>query len=176
VTAVGSSILAASATLDRVCLTAAKAAVVGMVAVIMLQVVSRYGLHQPPAWTEELARYLMVWGGLLGATSAFRRAVDPAVVVADETAGTKAALLAKVAVALTTIIFVGPILYYALVGPNFDLGRSFLMRNAARNSAGLGINLVFIAAAIPAFCTILFVHLAARLVGGPVRNRQPEVM
>lgn len=163
-------IVAASAALDRVCLTLAKAALIAMVAVIMLQVVARYGLRSPPVWTEELARYLMVWGGLLGATAAFRRAADPAVMRADETAATPRARLAKLAIAATVLVFLAPVLYYAFFGPGMDPARSFLARNYARTSPGLGLNLVFVAAAIPAFCLILLVHLAARLIAGPLRG------
>lgn len=168
------SMVAASAGVDRVCLFLAKAALVGMVAVIMVQIISRYGMRQPPVWTEELARYMMVWGGLLGATAAFRRAIDPAVVRVDEQAGNRKARLAKVAIAVTTIIFIAPVLYFSLFGPGFDPGRSFLMRMAARTSAGLGVNLVFIAAAIPTTCVVLLVHLAARLISGPLPPSAPE--
>ncbi len=45
------------------------AALVGSVS---WQVASRYLLHDPSAWTEELARYLLVWIGLLGAAWAYR--------------------------------------------------------------------------------------------------------
>ena len=161
------AILNASAALDAVCIALAKAALVGMVAVIMLQVVARYGLRSPPVWTEELARYLMVWGGLLGATAAFRRAADPAVARLDENAGNLRARFAKIVIAASVLIFLAPVLYYAFFGPGGDPARSFLMRNYARTSPGLGLNLVFVAAAIPAFCLILLVHLAARLIGGP---------
>lgn len=170
----GRAVVALSGGLDRACLLLAKAALVGMVCVIMLQVVSRYGLRQPPAWTEELARYLMVWGGLLGATAAFRRAADPAIVRVDERAGNRRARLAKAAVGVTAAVFVAPILYFSLVGPGFDLSRGFVMRMAARTSPGLGVNLAFIAAAIPTVCVIILVHLAARLVDGPLEHRQPE--
>ncbi len=174
-TRAGHAVVTLSNGLDRICLFLAKAALVGMVCVIMLQVVSRYGLRQPPAWTEELARYFMVWGGLLGATAAFRRAADPAIARVNEHAGDRRARLAKLAVALTAVIFVGPILYFSIVGPNFDLSRGFVMRMAARTSPGLGINLGFIAAAIPAFCTVLLIHVAARVAGGPlVRQEQEE--
>ena len=64
-------IAGASDHVDRAALFLAKAALAGMVAVIGVQIVARYGLNAPPGWTEELARYLMVWGGLLGATAAF---------------------------------------------------------------------------------------------------------
>lgn len=170
----GAAILALSAGLDRIGLLLAKAALVGMVGVIMLQVVSRYGLRQPPGWTEELARYLMVWGGLLGAASAFRRATDPAVVRRDENGGDCRARLARVAIGLTAVIFVGPILYYSIFGAGMDTARGFLARMSARTSPGLGINLVFVAAAIPTVCALLLVHLAARLVGGPLPARSSE--
>jgi TRAP-type C4-dicarboxylate transport system permease small subunit len=168
------AIVTLSAGIDRVCLLLAKAALLGMVGVIMVQVVSRYGLRQPPVWTEELARYLMVWGGLLGATAAFRRATDPAVVRADENARDRRALFAKLAIALTAAIFVGPILYYSLFGAGMDPARSFLMRMSARTSPGLVLNLAFIAAAIPTMCVVILIHVAARVLDGPLRPKRTE--
>ena len=167
-------IVAVSGALDRLCRFLAKAALVGMVLVIWLQIVARYGLQSPPAWTEELARYLMVWGGLLGATLAFRRAADPAIVTANERAGNLAAIAAKLAVAATLLIFIAPILHYCFFGPNFDPARSFMMRSMARTTPGLGINLAFIAAAIPTCCIILLVHLAARLIDGPIKSDEQD--
>lgn len=109
----------------------------------------------------------MVWGGLLGATLAFRRGDDPAIVTVDERARGFAAVAAKVAIAATLVIFVVPILYYSLFGSNFDWTKSFMMRSAARTTPGLGISLAWIAASIPTCCAILLVHLAARLIAGP---------
>jgi TRAP-type C4-dicarboxylate transport system permease small subunit len=163
-------ILAVSLVLDRLCRFFAKLALVGMVVVIWLQIVARYGFHSPPPWTEELARYLMVWGGLLGATLAFRRSDDPAIVTVDERAKSWAAIAAKIAVAATLLIFVTPILYYSLFGPHFDWTKSFMMRSAARTTPGLGISLAWVAAAIPTCCAILLVHLAARLIDGPIKG------
>ena len=40
-----------------------------MVVLIGVQVVARYVWAAPPGWTEEGARYAMVWAGLLGATA-----------------------------------------------------------------------------------------------------------
>jgi TRAP-type C4-dicarboxylate transport system permease small subunit len=37
------------------------------------QVFTRYVLNDPSSWTEELATYLMIWVGLLGASVALRR-------------------------------------------------------------------------------------------------------
>jgi TRAP-type C4-dicarboxylate transport system permease small subunit len=171
----GAALIRLSAGLDRLCFLLAKAALVGMVCVIIVQVVSRYGFRQPPIWTEELARYLMVWGGLLGATAAFRRAADPAVVHADEKARNRRAMFAKLAIGATALIFVAPILYFSLFGAGMDPTRSFLMRMSARGSPGLGLNLVFIAAAIPAFCAVILIHAAARIVDGPIQPPPAEL-
>jgi TRAP-type C4-dicarboxylate transport system permease small subunit len=165
---VGRAIVSTSNAVDRVCLTLAKAALVGMVAAVALQIVARYGLRSPPSWTEELARYLMVWGGLLGASAAFRRGIDPAVVRRSEIGSGWSARYAKVALVVAVLLLVAPILYFSLVGPGIDPSRSFLMRNLARTSPGLGMNLIFIAAAIPTFCIVIIIHLAARVVAGPL--------
>jgi TRAP-type C4-dicarboxylate transport system permease small subunit len=49
------------------------ALIAGMVVLIASQVGFRYVLNEPLAWTEEVARHLMVWAGLLGAAVAYRR-------------------------------------------------------------------------------------------------------
>ncbi|HLT90852.1 MAG TPA: TRAP transporter small permease [Woeseiaceae bacterium] len=42
-----------------------------MVACVTWQVVSRYVLGSPSSWTEELARFLLIWIGLLGGAYAY---------------------------------------------------------------------------------------------------------
>lgn len=170
----GRAIIATSNAIDSVCLTLAKTALVGMVAAIAVQIVARYGLRSPPSWTEELARYLMVWGGLLGATAAFRRAIDPAVVRRSETGPGWSAGFARAMLIVSVLLLVAPILYFSFFGPGFDPSRSFLMRNLARTSSGLGLNLIFVAAAIPTFCIVIIIHLAARIAGGPLRQQASD--
>lgn len=43
-----------------------------MVVVVTWQVVSRYALGDPSPWTEEVARMLLIWVGLLGGVYAYR--------------------------------------------------------------------------------------------------------
>lgn len=47
------------------------ALVVLLVACVIWQVLSRYLLSDPSSWTEELARFAMVWVGVLGASQAY---------------------------------------------------------------------------------------------------------
>ena len=42
-----------------------------MFIIIFLQVIFRYVLRMPISWSEEIARYLMVWGSCLAAASAY---------------------------------------------------------------------------------------------------------
>ncbi len=45
--------------------------IVMMVAAVCWQIVSRYFLNDPSQWTEELARFLLIWIGMLGAAYAY---------------------------------------------------------------------------------------------------------
>ena len=47
--------------------------VVVLVSSVAWQVLSRYLLENPSPWTEELARFLLIWISMLGASYAFRQ-------------------------------------------------------------------------------------------------------
>lgn len=74
------AIIRLSDELNRACRTAAAICFSAMLVFIAIQVVARYIFHDPPTWTEELARFAMVWGGLLGATISFKTRTDPVLV------------------------------------------------------------------------------------------------
>lgn len=57
---------------DRLLGAALAALMVGMVVSVTWQVLSRYLFVVPAAWTEELARFLLIWIGTLGAAYAYR--------------------------------------------------------------------------------------------------------
>jgi len=50
-----------------------------MTIVVAVQVFFRYVLNQSLFWSEELARFLLVWLTFLGASSAYYRKVNPGV-------------------------------------------------------------------------------------------------
>lgn len=66
--------------IDRIALLIASAGLALMVVCMLIQIVGRYIFAEPPAWTEELARYAMIWAGFIGATTAFKRGLDPVLV------------------------------------------------------------------------------------------------
>jgi TRAP-type C4-dicarboxylate transport system permease small subunit len=53
----------------------------GMAVVVLLQVIFRYILNFPLFWTEELARYCLVWSSLLGSAVAVKRGQHIAVTI-----------------------------------------------------------------------------------------------
>jgi TRAP-type C4-dicarboxylate transport system permease small subunit len=57
--------------LDRLILFVSSFALMLLVVTVTWQVFSRYVLNDPSSWTDELARYTMVWLGLLGASYLF---------------------------------------------------------------------------------------------------------
>lgn len=99
-------IIRSSDVVDAVLFRIAAFALVVLVAVVLLQVVARYVFFQPPVWTEELSRYLMIWAGLLGATLSFKRFFDPSVFQPKMSEGMQRIMLAVQSAAV--LIFVIP--------------------------------------------------------------------
>ena len=50
-----------------------------MTVIVAVQVFFRYGLNQSLFWSEELARYLLVWLSFLGASVAYRHKAHPGI-------------------------------------------------------------------------------------------------
>lgn len=140
-----------------------------LVSVVMVQVVARYVLFSPPAWTEEMARYAMIWAGLMGATLSFKRRFDPALISRTPGTGAKgprAMLIATAAGAfqgLVVMIYLLPILWHSFYGPNMNPERSFLMRHSRMTAETLGFPTILVAIAVPLMAIFILIHLAARV-------------
>ena len=68
-----------------------------MTGVVLLGVLFRYVLMVPLPWSEELARYLMVWGASLGASVAFREGSHIAItILVDKLHGIYGEIILKV--------------------------------------------------------------------------------
>ena len=146
----------------------AVAAVAGMFITVMVQVVARYGFSSPPVWTEDVARYMMVWTGLLGATLSFKTRSD-AVLMASvfPRRPNPLGLMAEALQSAAVLTFVLPTVYFCFVGLRGGFSRGYLARQAALTMDTLGIAMVWIAAIVPVAMIIILVHLAARWAEGP---------
>jgi TRAP-type C4-dicarboxylate transport system permease small subunit len=130
-----------------------------MLVIVIFQVVTRYLLQNAPVWTEEVARYCMVWGGFLGATVAFKEGSDPCL-VPPPTRGANPIWVsgARILRAMATVAFLGPILYHS---------DKFLLRTWQRTTEALGIPTAFVTVAVPLAVAIIFFHLLAQQLGRP---------
>lgn len=148
-----------SARLNSLALWGAIAIVGTLVVVAMWQVIARYILAQPPIWTEELARYLMVWGALLGGSCAFRSHADPSLFPAQRNIGGLTSLLR----ALGAFIFIAPILWYSIFGLNGNIGAGYIGRLLGRKAETLDLPMAVFGMAIPIAFALILVHLLADL-------------
>lgn len=142
--------------LDSLCETLARIALWGAILAILAmalgagwQVLARYLLATPPAWTEEIARFMMVWAGLLGAASAFRRNEDPSLFPDMQQ---KIGLLGDLLLAVRTfavLIFTLPVLWFCFVGVNGQFGSGYIFRTMTRMAETIEIPMAAFGMAIP---------------------------
>jgi TRAP-type C4-dicarboxylate transport system permease small subunit len=144
--------------LDLGCQWAATGFFGALLMLVVFQVVTRYILHNAPVWTEELARYCMVWGGLLGATVAFKEGSDPCLVPPPTQGNRLWVSAARILSAIATVAFLGPILYHS---------DKFLLRTWQRTTETLGVPTAFVTVAVPLAVAVIFFHLLAQLLGKP---------
>ncbi len=159
------AIIRLSDELDLGCRVAAVACFAAMLVLVSIQVVARYVLQAPPIWTEELARFAMIWGGLLGATASFKSRFDPVLIKPSAEDHPALARGKQVLRTLAVVIFMGPILYYSVFGPGMNPARGFLGRSALRTADTLGFPMIYMALAVPLAALVILIHLAARLSG-----------
>ncbi|MFW5730734.1 MAG: TRAP transporter small permease [Desulfonatronovibrionaceae bacterium] len=154
---------------------AAFCALVVMLAAISMQIFFRLYLDALP-WTEELARYMLVWVTFLGATLAYRRGLHITVnFVVDFLPGPVARYL-RLAAILASLLFFGVIMFYAV---------RFMQFQSAQLTPSLRIPIYLVYAVIPFSLGVMFMHsLHALLVeiipaaasdsSGPARPQEPE--
>ena len=152
--------------LDKICRASSIGFLGLMLLLVLFQVLARYIFQTVPVWTEEAARYCMVWGGLLGATVSFKKEYDPRLIQPPKT-GPKAWLISTTALrAIATVVFLGPVLYHS---------NRFLARNFHRVSDGLEIPMAFVVVVVPIIIVIIFIHLTARLLGDGNQKKECKV-
>jgi TRAP-type C4-dicarboxylate transport system permease small subunit len=155
-----------SAALDKAAVLVAKSGILVMVVCISIQIIARYVLSEPPAWTEELARYAMIWAGLAGATIACRRRLDPTLVNAALLKRKSHRTLSRWVEAVAILVFCIPVL---IATP------AFMALHSQRFTDSLQLPSHLVVAIIPlCFITIIF-HALVRLLFERAREREKEI-
>jgi TRAP-type C4-dicarboxylate transport system permease small subunit len=122
-------------------------AVAGVMAVLVVdvlwQVFTRFILRDPSSWTEELARYLLIWVGLLGAAYAAGRRMHLAVDLLPTKLTGKKRLQLEIFIEIATLAFA----FFALVIGGFRLVMVTLVLN--QTSAALQLPLGYVYVVVP---------------------------
>lgn len=126
-----------------------------MVVVVAAQVFCRYGLNHSLFWSEELARYLLVWLTFLGATVAYHRRVHPSIDILQARVGPAAARAMTIAGYLVALFFFGVLTIYGLQFAHFV---------RAQISPALQMPKWIVMLALPLSGTILCLHTCALLI------------
>ncbi|MDO6587372.1 TRAP transporter small permease [Salipiger sp. 1_MG-2023] len=170
------AILRTSRVLDWAASAVTVTALVVLVGVVLLQVAARYIFQQPPSWTEELARYAMIWAGLIGASMAFKRRFDPALMNSVKNGPPWLQTAAELVRSLVVFVYLAPVLLYCFVGPGMNPARGFLLRHTKTMAEALPFHTIWVAIAVPLMIVVIFVHILARHSGddGSPRRATPD--
>lgn len=144
-------------------------AVCAMFLTVVVQIVARYVFSSPPVWTEDVARYAMVWTGLLGATLSFKTRSD-AVLMQSVFPNPPhiMGLAAKTLESAAVLTFILPVIYFCFVGLKGGFAKGYLARQSGLTADTLGIPMVWISIAVPVSMIIILIHLMARWAGDDV--------
>jgi len=125
---------------------------------VFLEVIFRYLLHFPLFWTEEFARYCLVWSSLLGAAVAVRRGQHIAVTVFIERLPRRAARAATLA-AQASVAVILAVMFWG--------GVKLVVVTSAQISPALRIPMAIPYLALPIGSALMLFHVAAAVFGRP---------
>ena len=134
--------------IDAIIRRIAFAALAGMILTITLQIVFRV-LFQALVWSEEAARYLLVWTTFLGAVLAYGRGRHIAVTVLVDALPARLTTVARSFAHAVAIVF---FIVIAVVGLRYMRLQSFQV------SASLRIPMPIVYAVIPASAVIMLIY------------------
>ena len=125
---------------------------------VVWQVFSRYVLKNPSAYTEELARFLLIWIGLLGAAYAVGRGMHLAIDLLPQALHGQARRRLDQVIAMIVMIFAATVLVWGgskLVWMTLYLGQ---------NSAAMRIPLGYVYLAVPISGALMIYYTIVQIV------------
>ena len=131
-----------------------------MVASVVWQVLSRYLFVVPAAWTEELARFLLIWIGMLGAAYAYRQGSHLGIdLLASKLADSGKRTLHNV-VHIVCLLFAVSVL---VIGGGALVAMTWELR---QYSAAMGLPIAYVYSVIPASGLLICLFGAEAIIHG----------
>ncbi len=139
---------------------------VAMTASVLLGVFFRYVLNDSLSWSEELARYCLIWMSWFGASLALRRGGHIAVEFVIDALPPKARKIAVLGGELLTLFFLLVVLWYGIKATG----------NVSRQSTiALGISMAGPYASVPVGAALLIYNLLVIMVSSKARLEKGAV-
>jgi TRAP-type C4-dicarboxylate transport system permease small subunit len=129
-----------------------------MIGVVAAQVFFRYVLNHSLFWSEELARYILVWLTFLGASVAYRRGVHPRIDLFVSRFGTRGARAIHVGTHLVAMAFFSVLVIY---------GAQFAYFVRLQISPALQIPKWIVMLVLPISGMVMILHALAAIVSEP---------
>jgi TRAP-type C4-dicarboxylate transport system permease small subunit len=126
-----------------------------MSVIVMLQIIFRFVIFVPLPWSEELARYLMIWTGMVGSFVALREGRHIGVTMVVDRLPPRAATCVSIFVQAATILFL------AVVAQQ---GLALTLVNLNQLSPAMRIPMFYPYLAVPLGAALMIVELAAGIL------------
>lgn len=140
---------------------------VSLVSNVTWQVVTRFVLPQPSSFTEELARFLLIWISLLGSTIAYRNGAHLGFdLISSNIAAQKRALMMR---SVNLIVCLVSFLVLIVGGTNLVL----LTQSLGQYSSVIGLPMALVYAVVPISGLLLCVFsIEKAVIGGDLNTAQ----
>ncbi len=135
-----------------------------MVGSVVWQVLSRYLFVVPAAWTEELARFLLIWIGMLGAAYAYRQGSHLGIDLLAEKLNENGKQRLHSVVHIVCLLFSASVL---VVGGGSLVSMTWELK---QYSAAIGLPIAYVYSVIPASGVLISLFAADAIVRGSARE------
>jgi TRAP-type C4-dicarboxylate transport system permease small subunit len=135
-----------------------------MVASVVWQVLSRYLFVVPAAWTEELARFLLIWIGMLGAAYAYRQGSHLGIDLLANKLGESGKQMLHRIVHVICLLFAASVL---VVGGGLLMSMTWELK---QYSAAMALPIAYVYFVIPASGVLICLFAVDAIVHGPARQ------
>lgn len=132
---------------------------------VIVQVISRFVIHFPLTWSEELSRYLMAYTVFVGASLAMRHNKLISIELLPELLGGNKRKIVTIIALLISIVF------FVIL---FKQGIDMLDHVKAQTSAGLGISMSIPYASIPVGSFLLVLNSVAAILDELTSKKEEE--
>jgi TRAP-type C4-dicarboxylate transport system permease small subunit len=137
------------------------------VGVIVFAVVARYGFNVSPIWTEELARYALIWSVLLAGAAALRRGEHMQIRILVDRLPPKLGFVIQI---VRRLVVLGILVFMTVMGAYYAQkvsGMTTLAMNVSRSVP---------TASIPAGMGLMLLQYLLILIAGSAAHKDEEVV